>query len=112
MLGTDDYDEWVGSRICLGSAKVQFKDKIVDAIRVQPIRSANLGHQRTVDTTRAGTIQGSGTSSIERPLGDTIENACPPTRRRGGTGVRRRGETRGRSRVLSADDSHPLVLLP
>ena len=37
MLGTDDYDEWPGARICLGSVKVQFKDKLVDAIRVQPI---------------------------------------------------------------------------
>ena len=37
LFGTDDYDEWVGSRICLGSTKVQFKDKLVDAIRVQPV---------------------------------------------------------------------------
>ena len=36
-LGTDDTDEWVGGRICLGSVKVQFKDKLVDAIRVQPV---------------------------------------------------------------------------
>jgi hypothetical protein len=37
ILGTDDYDHWVGSRICLVSTKVQFKDKLVDAIRVQPV---------------------------------------------------------------------------
>jgi hypothetical protein len=37
LLGTDDYDEWVGARIYLVSAKVMFKDKLVDAIRVQPM---------------------------------------------------------------------------
>ena len=39
LLGTDDYDDWVGSRICLASRKVPFKDGLVDAIRVQPIPS-------------------------------------------------------------------------
>ena len=37
LLGTDDYDRWVGNRVCLASTKVQFKDKIVDAIRVEPL---------------------------------------------------------------------------
>ena len=36
LLGTDDMDKWVGARIRLVSTKVQFKDKLVDAIRVQP----------------------------------------------------------------------------
>jgi hypothetical protein len=36
ILGTDDYDDWIGHRITLVSVKVQFKDKLVDAIRVQP----------------------------------------------------------------------------
>jgi hypothetical protein len=37
ITGTEDYLEWIGSRICLFSAKVQFKDKLVDAIRVRPV---------------------------------------------------------------------------
>ena len=37
MFGTDDYLEWVGSKVCLGSVKVPFQGKIVDAIRVLPM---------------------------------------------------------------------------
>jgi len=38
LFGTDDYDQWVGRRIRLVSVKVQFKDKMVDGIRVEPTR--------------------------------------------------------------------------
>jgi hypothetical protein len=37
LLGTDDTDDWIGRRICLFSTKVQFKDKLVDAIRVRAV---------------------------------------------------------------------------
>jgi len=55
ILGTDDYDEWIGARICLGSTKVHFQNKLVDAIRVQPVPTRKSRPPAKRSTTPAAT---------------------------------------------------------
>ncbi len=46
ILGADDSDEWIGRRIKLVVARVDFQGKRVDAIRVDPAPSATAAAPR------------------------------------------------------------------